>query len=80
LISTEGNNGHNFIIVPRNPINIIILCDLDDPIRLWREFGEEIAERFLEMYGSNVDYNNISQFKDFAEIVKEMCMQTKYCV
>lgn len=80
LISTKGKKGHNCIIVTRPPISIVILCDQEDPIDLWREFGEEIAEKFMEMYGTNVVYNNIFQFKDFAEIIKEKCMENKYCI
>jgi len=79
LISTKGKKGHNCIIVHRPPISIIILCDQEDPIDLWREFGEEVAERFLETYGTNVDYNHVFQFKNFADIIEEMCMGSKYC-
>jgi len=79
LISTKGKKGHNCIIVSTPPISIIILCDQEDPIDLWREFGETIAERFLEMFGNNFDYSKVDQFNKFADVIKEMCMGSKYC-
>ena len=41
--------------------------------------AEEVAEKFLDMYGTNRDFNNVFQFKNFTEIIKEMCMNNKYC-
>ncbi|MFX1365418.1 MAG: hypothetical protein ACFFCE_11615 [Promethearchaeota archaeon] len=79
LISTRGKKGHNCIIVPKSVIDIIILCDQEDPIDLWREFGEEIAEKFLNMYGTNRDFNDVSQFSNFKDVIKVMCMDNKYC-
>ncbi|NVM34945.1 MAG: hypothetical protein HWN81_05070 [Candidatus Lokiarchaeota archaeon] len=79
LITTKGKRGHNCIIVPRHPISVIVLCDQEDPIDLWREFGEEIAERFLEMFGKNYIHEKVDQFKKFAEVIKVMCMGSKYC-
>ena len=48
LISTAGLKGHNCIIVPKFPINVIMLVDHDDPIELWREEGQKIADKFIE--------------------------------
>ena len=79
LISTKGKKGHNCIIVPRDPISVIILCDQEDPIDLWREFGEETAERFFEMFGKDFNQHKIQQFNKFADVLKEMCMDNKYC-
>ncbi|MFX1499773.1 MAG: hypothetical protein ACFFDH_02270 [Promethearchaeota archaeon] len=79
LISTRGEKGHNCIIVPKPPISIIILSDQEDPIELWREFGEELAEKFLVMYGTNRDFNDVSQFNNFKDIIKNLCMDNKYC-
>jgi hypothetical protein len=79
LISTKGERGHNCIITPKPPISVTILCDQYDPIDLWREFGEEIAERFLEIYGKDFVHNDVLQFRDFAEIIKEKCLENKYC-
>ncbi len=79
LISTKGKKGHNCIIVPEGPISVILLCDQDDPIELWREFGEEVAERFLAKYGKEIKYNDVSQFQDFSNVIKEMCTDNKYC-
>ncbi|MFX0000959.1 MAG: hypothetical protein ACFE9Q_12225 [Candidatus Hodarchaeota archaeon] len=80
LISTKGKRGHNCIIVPRDPISIIILCDQEDPIDLWREFGEELAERFFGTFGKKFNPHKVAQFNKFADVIKEMCMDNKYCV
>jgi hypothetical protein len=79
LISTRGKRGHNCIIVPKNPISVVILCDQEDPIDLWREFGEEIIERFLEMFGVDFDHQNVEPFKKFTVVIKEMCLDNRYC-
>ena len=79
LISTEGIRGHNCIIIPKSVINIILLVDQEDPINVWREQGNLIAERFLEMYGEDLKPYNISMYKDFKKTIKELCMGHKYC-
>ena len=79
LISTKGTKGHNCIIVSEPPISVILLCDQDDPIDHWREIGQEIAEQFLDRYGKDFIPNKILQFKDFQEVIKEMCTGNKYC-
>ena len=79
LISTKGKRGHNCIIVPRHPISVTILCDQEDPIDLWREFGEEVAERFLDIFGKEFNQHQINQFRKFEDVIKEMCMDNKYC-
>lgn len=79
LISTEGSRGHNCIIVPKSPINVILLVDQDDPIDLWREQGLEIAEKFIAQFGTTVDSYNLTKFKEFIPIIKEMCSTHEYC-
>ncbi|TFG26967.1 MAG: hypothetical protein EU532_08585 [Promethearchaeota archaeon] len=79
LISTEGLKGHNCIIVPKDPINVILLVDKDDPIDLWREQGLEIAEKFIEQFGTSVDSYNITKYKNFIPKIKQMCSTHEYC-
>ena len=79
LISTEGLKGHNCIIVPKPPINIILLVDRDDPIDLWREQGLEIAEKFIEQFGSSINSYNITKFKEFIPTIKAMCSTHEFC-
>jgi hypothetical protein len=79
LISTEGSRGHNCIIVPRSPINVIILVDSDDPIDLWREQGHVIADKFFEQYGTDFNPNNLTNFRDFSSTLKELCTTHDYC-
>ena len=79
LISTEGSRGHNCIIVPKSPINVILLVDQDDPIDLWREQGLEIAEKFINQFGTAVDSYNLTKFKEFIPTIKEMCSTHEYC-
>jgi hypothetical protein len=79
LISTEGLKGHNCIIVPKPPINVILLVDRDDPIDLWREQGLEIAEKFIEQFGTSVNSYNITQFREFIPTIKAMCSTHEYC-
>ena len=79
LISTEGLKGHNCIIVPKPPINIILLVDRDDPIDLWREQGLEIAEKFIEQFGSSINSYNITKFKEFIPKIKAMCSTHEFC-
>ncbi len=79
LISTEGSKGHNCIIVPKSPINVILLVDQDDPIDLWREQGLVIAEKFIAQFGATVDSYNVTKFKEFLPTIKEMCSTHEYC-
>ncbi|NVM16762.1 MAG: hypothetical protein HWN80_03540 [Candidatus Lokiarchaeota archaeon] len=79
LIATEGIKGHNCIIVPKYPINIIILVDQDDPIDLWKQQGKDIAEKFLSIFGTSFNPNLVHQFKTFSSVIKEMCTTHEYC-
>jgi hypothetical protein len=79
LISTQGEKGHNCIIINKDPIRVILLVDEKDPIRIWRETGELIAEKFIEHYGHNKNYSNITQFKNFKFILKNICQNHTYC-
>ncbi len=79
LISTEGSRGHNCIIVPRSPINVIILVDSTDPIDLWREQGHIIADKFFEHYGTEFNPNDINKFRDFSDTLKGLCSTHEYC-
>jgi hypothetical protein len=79
LISTEGSKGHNCIVIHKPPINVIMLVDRDDPIDVWREQGEIIAERFIERYGTSYDPTIVTDFKDFKETIKELCFDNEYC-
>lgn len=79
LISTEGSKGHNCIIVPKSPINVILLVDQDDPIDLWREQGKEIAEKFIEYFGTSINTFNLNIFKEFIPVLKQMCSTHEYC-
>ncbi|TXT64110.1 MAG: hypothetical protein BAJALOKI1v1_610006 [Promethearchaeota archaeon] len=79
LISTQGEKGHNCIIVNRDPIRVILLVDEVDPISVWRETAELIAEKFIEKYGKYTNYANITQFKDFKSILKPICDAHNYC-
>ncbi|MEJ2295894.1 MAG: hypothetical protein P8Y23_14150 [Candidatus Lokiarchaeota archaeon] len=79
LISTEGSQGHNCIIVPRSPINVIMLVDQVDPIDLWREQGHIIANKFLERYGKEFNPNDITKFRSFTGTMQELCSTHEYC-
>lgn len=79
LISTEGSRGHNCIIVHKPPINVILLVDNEDPINLWREQGMEIAQKFIEKFGTEFNSHDISIFKDFIPSIKDMCSSHEYC-
>jgi hypothetical protein len=72
LISTKGTDGHNCIIIPRIPINVILLVDQEDSIDFWREQGKLIAKKFIDMYGENFNPNVINNFKDFTAIIKDI--------
>ena len=50
LISTKGTRGHNCIIIPHHPINVILLADHNDPVDLWREQGKVLANKFIEQF------------------------------
>ena len=79
LISIAGLKGHNCIIIPKTPINVIILADHDDPIELWREEGNKIAEKFIEKYGTAFSSFNVTPFQEFKQIIKELCVGHNYC-
>lgn len=79
LISTQGEKGHNCIIINRDPIRVILLVDETDPISVWRETGELIVEKFLKMYAHTKDYNEITQFESFKPILQNICKNTTYC-
>ncbi|TFF86294.1 MAG: hypothetical protein EU517_00585 [Promethearchaeota archaeon] len=79
LISTKGSRGHNCIIVPQSPINVILLADHDDPIDLWREQGHIIATKFLESYGTNFNPHDLTKFRGFSSILKDLCSTHDYC-
>ena len=79
LIATEGIKGHNCIIVPKYPINIILLVDQDDPIDLWKQQGKKIAEKFLSNFGYSFDPNMVHKFIPFKMVIKEMCATHEYC-
>ena len=53
LIATEGIKGHNCIVIPKYPINVILLVDQDDPIEFWKQQGKNIAEKFLPSFGDS---------------------------
>jgi hypothetical protein len=79
LISTEGIKGHNCIIIPKYPINVIILVDQDDPIELWKQQGKKIAEKFLSSFGNSFDPHLVHKFRPFSSVIKEMCATHEYC-
>lgn len=79
LISTAGLKGHNCIIVPKTPINVIMLVDNDDPIELWREEGKKIADQFIEKYGTSFSSYNVTPFQEFKQTIKELCAGHNYC-
>ena len=79
LISTAGLKGHNCIIVPKFPINVIMLVDHDDPIELWRDEGNKIADRFIEKYGTSFSPYSVSPYQEFKQIIKELCAGHNYC-
>jgi hypothetical protein len=79
LISTKGSKGHNCIIIKNFPINVILLADQDDPIDHWKRTGEEIAQKFIEMYGLSFDPTIVTQFNKFTEVIKKICVNNEYC-
>lgn len=79
LISTIGTRGHNCIIVPRPPINVIILADESDPIEIWRVHGGMIADKFIEHFTENFSPYNVVPFKSFIPVLKQMCIFNPYC-
>jgi hypothetical protein len=80
LITTEGSKGHNCIIVPKPPINVIILADRGDPIDLWREQGKKIAENFIQQFGESINSSNVAKFKEFIPFIKNTCKIHGYCI
>ena len=79
LIATEGIKGHKCIIIPKYPINVILLVDQDDPVDLWKQQGKEIAEKFLSIFVTSLDPNMVHKFKSFSSVIKEMCATHEYC-
>jgi len=79
LISTQGEKGHNCIIINKDPIRVILLVDETDPISVWRETGEIIIEKFLEMYTNTKNYNQVTQFENFKSILQNICKSHSYC-
>ena len=79
LLSTEGSKGHNCIIVPKPPINVILLVDQDDPIDLWREQGHLIADKFLKTFGDHFNPNDVSKFESFTSTIKDLCSTNDFC-
>ncbi len=73
LISTEGDNEHNCIIVTNEPVCLILIVDHNDSIKLWKYTGNRILDVFFKIYGKEFDPHEISEFKDFYVILKEMC-------
>ena len=67
------------MIIPKPPINVIILADQDDPVDVWREQGEEIADKFIEKFGESFEYSTINQFQEFMPMIKQMCTSHHYC-
>ena len=79
LISTEGIKGHNCIIIPKYPINVIMLVDQNDPVELWKQQGKKIAEKFLSSFGNSFDPHLVQLFRPFRSVIKEMCAMHDYC-
>jgi len=79
LISTEGTKGHNCIIIPKEPISVIILVDQDDPLDLWKEKGHIIANKFVEEFGTSFNPSKVDQFDRFVPYLKDMCKTFDYC-
>ncbi|MFW9951979.1 MAG: hypothetical protein ACFFKA_17815 [Candidatus Thorarchaeota archaeon] len=79
LISTEGKKGHNCIIIPNYPINVILLVDHKDPIDLWKMEGRKIADKFIEFFGLSFNPNQVVQFQSFIPVIKELCSQHEFC-
>ena len=79
LIATKGTKGHNCIVTHKKPIDVIILADQDDPIEVWQEQGEIIAEEFIKRYGKLYHPSIVSKFKEFRFFLEELCSKNKYC-
>ncbi|TFF98093.1 MAG: hypothetical protein EU541_07330 [Promethearchaeota archaeon] len=79
LISTTGENGHHCIIIRKDPINVILLVDQNDPIKMWRDLGEDIASKFLQDYGTPLNHLEITQFDSFKGYLQDICEITQYC-
>ncbi|MFW9949031.1 MAG: hypothetical protein ACFFKA_02760 [Candidatus Thorarchaeota archaeon] len=79
LIATEGKKGHNCIIIPKYPINVIALVDQEDPIDLWKVEGKKIADKFIETFGTSFNPNQVQNFQSFSSVIKEFCSAHEYC-
>ena len=79
LISTEGKRGHNCIIIPSHPINVIALVDQTDPIDLWKNEGKKIADKFIETFGLSFDPYEVEKFQSFISIIRDLCSLHEYC-
>ncbi|MHA1235258.1 MAG: hypothetical protein ACTSQL_09275 [Promethearchaeota archaeon] len=79
LIATEGIKGHNCIIIPKYPINVIMLVDQDDPVEIWKQQGKKIAEKFFSSFGKSFDPHLVHLFKPFTSVIKELCVTNDYC-
>jgi hypothetical protein len=79
LISTQGKKGHNCIIIKKEAISVIILVDQDDPVDIWRETGELIAEEFIKKYGKDPISYDITQFEGFKSVLQNICRNHNYC-
>ena len=75
--STEGINAHHCIIVSIDSISIIIIIDHNDSIEVWRETGKKIANAFFILFGKEFDPHEISEFKNFDVVIKEICEKHK---
>ena len=73
LISTEGVNAHHCLIMSDDPISVILIIDHDDSVNLWRWIGSKIINAFFKLFGKDFDPHEISEFKDFSFIIKEIC-------
>jgi hypothetical protein len=79
LISTTGENGHNCLIIRKDPINVILLVDQDDPVHMWKDVGEDIADQFIEKYGKALNHLEVSHFDDFKAQLQQICSVNPYC-
>ncbi|MBD3254640.1 MAG: hypothetical protein GF383_06080 [Candidatus Lokiarchaeota archaeon] len=79
LISTEGEKGHNCIVVPQFPINFVLLVDQEDPVHIWKEIGADLAQRFLKKFQPRLNSHDFSQYEEFLPTIKKICSADKYC-
>jgi hypothetical protein len=71
-ISTEGEKGHHCLIVNEGKINVIFLMDLCESIDFWKTKGQEIGEKFQEMFKNIMQINDMAQFRAFIPIIKRI--------